>query len=163
MQTAYIYDAVRTPRGKGRDGGALNAVTPLELQQALIAAVLRRNDIDGEAADEALRIGLVTEVVAVDELEGRVEKLVAGGDGLVREFEFRTTAHCTLLTERRTHAPWGADGGGDGRPGVNRLNGEPLAPKCEHNLQPGDRLRIETPGGGGYGRPTDRAAMGEEA
>jgi N-methylhydantoinase B len=86
-----------------------------------------------------------------------------GGDGLVREFEFRTTAHCTLLTERRTHAPWGADGGGDGRPGVNRLNGEPLAPKCEHNLQPGDRLRIETPGGGGYGRPTDRSAMGEEA
>lgn len=86
-----------------------------------------------------------------------------GGDGLVREFEFRTVAHCTLLTERRTHAPWGAAGGGDARAGVNRLNDEPLAPKCAHNLQPGDRLRIETPGGGGYGRPADPSATAEEA
>ncbi|MCP4303104.1 MAG: acetyl-CoA C-acyltransferase, partial [Gammaproteobacteria bacterium] len=43
MRDAYIYDAVRTPRGKGRDGGALNDVSPLELQEQLIAAIPERN------------------------------------------------------------------------------------------------------------------------
>ena len=61
MQTAYIYDAVRTPRGKGREGGALNAVTPLELQQTLIAAVLERNALDAQAVNELI-LGCVTQV-----------------------------------------------------------------------------------------------------
>ena len=74
-----------------------------------------------------------------------------GGDGLIREYQFLTPAHYTLLTERRSHAPWGAAGGGDGQPGRNLLNGHPLPPKCEGRLAVGDRLRIETPGGGGYG------------
>ena len=55
----------------------------------------------------------------------------------------------TLITERRRHAPRGRDGGGDGEPGRNLLNGEPLPGKAEGELEPGDRLRIETPGGGG--------------
>ncbi len=75
-----------------------------------------------------------------------------GGDGLVREFEFTAPAHFTLLTERRSHAPWGVAGGGDAQAGVNLLNGSPLPAKCEGEVQRGDRLRIETPGGGGYGR-----------
>ncbi|MGB5742596.1 MAG: hydantoinase B/oxoprolinase family protein, partial [Sedimenticolaceae bacterium] len=75
-----------------------------------------------------------------------------GGDGLVREFEFLGAAHFTLLTERRHHAPWGSAGGGDAKPGVNMFNGRPLPAKCEGELRPGDRLRIETPGGGGYGK-----------
>ena len=58
----------------------------------------------------------------------------------------------TLITERRRHAPRGREGGGDGAPGRNLLNGEPLPSKAEGELAPGDRLRIETPGGGGYGR-----------
>ncbi len=78
---------------------------------------------------------------------------VRGGDGLVREFEFLAPARATLLTERRTHAPWGLAGGGDGRPGVNRLNGEVLPGKVSVELQAGDRLCIETPGGGGWGSP----------
>lgn len=73
MQTAYIYDAVRTPRGKGRDGGALNAVTPLELQQALIAAVLQRNDIDGADVGD-LVLGCVTQV---GEQGGNIAKVAA--------------------------------------------------------------------------------------
>ena len=77
-----------------------------------------------------------------------------GGDGLVREFQFLAPAHFTLLTERRTHSPWGVAGGGDGRPGVNRLNDRDLPSKCEGELRAGDRLRIETPGGGGWGSMT---------
>jgi N-methylhydantoinase B len=79
-----------------------------------------------------------------------------GGDGLIREFEFLAPAHFTLLTERRSRPPWGLAGGGDALPGRNLLNGEPLAAKCEGELQAGDRLRIETAGGGGYGRNEER-------
>jgi N-methylhydantoinase B len=72
-----------------------------------------------------------------------------GGDGLVREIEVLAPMRFTLLTERRRHAPHGRGGGGDGRPGRNSLNGSPLPSKAEGSLEPGDRLRIETPGGGG--------------
>lgn len=74
-----------------------------------------------------------------------------GGDGLIREFQFLDAAQASLLTERRTRAPWGMARGGDGLPGVNRLNGEPLAGKCALHLSAGDRLTLETPGGGGWG------------
>lgn len=75
-----------------------------------------------------------------------------GGEGLVRELEFLAPAQFTLLTERRRHAPWGLAGGGDGRPGENRLNGVSLPPKYTGQARLGDRLLILTPGGGGYGR-----------
>jgi N-methylhydantoinase B len=75
-----------------------------------------------------------------------------GGDGIVREIEALEPVRFTVITERRRHAPRGRDGGGDGAPGRNLLNGEPLPSKAEGELRTGDRLRIETPGGGGYGR-----------
>ena len=75
-----------------------------------------------------------------------------GGDGIVRELEAMEPMRFSLITERRRHAPRGRDGGEDGRPGRNLLNGEPLGSKQEGELEPGDRLRIETPGGGGLGR-----------
>ena len=75
-----------------------------------------------------------------------------GGDGIVREIEALEPMRFTLITERRRHAPRGRDGGADGAPGRNLLNGEELAAKCAGELAPGDRLRIETPGGGGHGR-----------
>jgi N-methylhydantoinase B len=78
-----------------------------------------------------------------------------GGDGLVRELEALAPLGFTLITERRTHAPRGRNGGADGLPGRNLLNGEPLPSKAAGKLQPGDRLRLETPGGGGYGSPSD--------
>jgi N-methylhydantoinase B len=75
-----------------------------------------------------------------------------GGDGVVRELEALAEMSYSLITERRRHAPRGADGGGDGKPGHNALNRDQLAAKVRGSLQPGDRLRIETPGGGGHGR-----------
>jgi N-methylhydantoinase B len=73
-----------------------------------------------------------------------------GGDGIVREVEALAPMRYTLITERRRHPPRGREGGGDGAPGRNLLNDEPLPSKAEGDLRPGDRLRIETPGGGGH-------------
>jgi N-methylhydantoinase B len=78
-----------------------------------------------------------------------------GGDGMVRELEALEPMHYTLIGERRRHAPPGAEGGEDGATGHDLLNGEPVPAKTEGELRPGDRLRIETPGGGGYGRASD--------
>jgi len=75
-----------------------------------------------------------------------------GGDGVVRELEALDEMRFSLITERRRHAPPGADGGEPGAPGRNLLNAHELPPKASGSLRPGDRLRIETPGGGGYGR-----------
>jgi N-methylhydantoinase B len=76
-----------------------------------------------------------------------------GGDGLVRELESLAPAHATLIGERRLHAPWGLAGGRDGRPAAQWLNGRPVPGKTGLDLAPGDRLRIETAGGGGWGPP----------
>jgi N-methylhydantoinase B len=72
-----------------------------------------------------------------------------GGDGIVREIEALAPMRFTLISERRRHPPRGRDGGEDGKPGLNLLDGEPLESKAEGELRPGNRLRIETPGGGG--------------
>ncbi|MGH9259683.1 MAG: hydantoinase B/oxoprolinase family protein, partial [Acidimicrobiales bacterium] len=74
-----------------------------------------------------------------------------GGNGVVREFEALAPMDASLVTERRRHAPHGAAGGGDGVPGCNRVNGNPAGAKAQVRLAPGDVLRIETPGGGGWG------------
>ncbi len=74
-----------------------------------------------------------------------------GGDGIVRELEFLGPASFTLLTERRQHRPWGLRGGQPGAAGENHLNNAPLPPKYEGQASKGDRLRIASPGGGGYG------------
>jgi N-methylhydantoinase B len=74
-----------------------------------------------------------------------------GGDGVVRELEALRALDYSLITERRRHPPPGAAGGRSGAPGRNLLDGVELAPKVAGHLEPGQRLRIETPGGGGYG------------
>jgi N-methylhydantoinase B len=74
-----------------------------------------------------------------------------GGDGLVRELEALAPMDFTLITERRRHAPRGRRGGADGTPGRNLLNGAELPSKASGRLETGDRLRLETPGGGGHG------------
>jgi N-methylhydantoinase B len=78
-----------------------------------------------------------------------------GGDGVVRELEALAELRFSLIAERRRHAPPGAEGGAPGAPGRDTLNGEPLPGKVTGTLRAGDRLRIETPGGGGHGRPDD--------
>ena len=70
----------------------------------------------------------------------------------MRELEALAPMRFTLITERRRHPPRGRDGGEDGVPGRNLLNGGELPSKCAGELRAGDRLRIETPGGGGHGQ-----------
>ncbi len=79
-----------------------------------------------------------------------------GGDGVVRELQALGEMSFSLIAERRRHAPRGAAGGADGLPGRDLLDGEPLAPKSAGTLRPGQRLRIETPGGGGFGDERER-------
>ena len=74
-----------------------------------------------------------------------------GGDGVVREIETIVPARMSLLADRRKRGPYGLYGGSDGAPGVNEINGETVAAKGSHELKAGDRIRIETPGGGGWG------------
>jgi N-methylhydantoinase B len=76
----------------------------------------------------------------------------AGGDGVVREFEALAPMEATLLTERRRHGPRGAAGGRDGACGANLKGGAALPAKLTLQLAAGDVLRIETPGGGGWGK-----------
>ena len=73
-----------------------------------------------------------------------------GGNGIVREIEALAPMRFSLITERRRHPPRGAGSGADGSPGINLLNGSPLPSKASGELSPGDRLRVETPGGGGW-------------
>ena len=75
-----------------------------------------------------------------------------GGDGVVREVEALAPVEATLLTERRRHGPAGSAGGADGLAGANLLNGTELPSKITLRLAAGDVLRIETPGGGGWGK-----------
>jgi N-methylhydantoinase B len=74
-----------------------------------------------------------------------------GGDGVVREVEALADMSWSLIAERRRHAPRGAAGGGAGRTGRDTVNGDEVPGKAAGSLRAGDRLRIETPGGGGHG------------
>ncbi len=74
-----------------------------------------------------------------------------GGEGVVRELEALVPMHCSLIAERRRHAPPGADGGEPGAAGRDSLDGARLSPKWTGPIEPGQRLRIETPGGGADG------------
>jgi N-methylhydantoinase B len=79
-----------------------------------------------------------------------------GGDGIVREIELLSDAEVTLLADRRTRGPYGLSGGKPGAPGraeVVRQDGstEKLPGKVNLRLRKGERIRIESPGGGGWG------------
>jgi N-methylhydantoinase B len=81
-----------------------------------------------------------------------------GGDGLTKEIEVLTRAQMTLLAERRRFRPWGLQGGEEGAAGkawvsrAGRAEKVELPGKCSLQLAAGDVLRIETPGGGGWGK-----------
>jgi N-methylhydantoinase B/oxoprolinase/acetone carboxylase alpha subunit len=81
-----------------------------------------------------------------------------GGDGVERDVEVLEAVTVSLITERRVSRPWGLAGGGPGATGENWLvpggdetRAERLPDKCTIRLQPGDVLRMRTPGGGGWG------------
>lgn len=79
-----------------------------------------------------------------------------GGDGVIREIETLAPARMSLLADRREHAPFGLGGGEDGAVGLDTIihegSARQIASKGSWELQPGDRVRIETPGGGGFGK-----------
>ena len=134
------YETIGGGMGAGVSGGGLAAIqthmtntlnTPIEVLERNYPLRLRRYAIRRDSGGAGQR---------------------AGGDGLVREFEFLAPAELTLLTERRRYAPWGLAGGEDGAKGENRLNGQLLPGKCKVTVQAGDRLSIATPGGGGWGK-----------
>ena len=135
------YETMGGGMGAGPDGGGLDAVqthmtntlnTPIEVLEMRYPLRVSRYGVRRGSGGEGLR---------------------RGGDGLLREFQFLEPATVTLLTERRTQTPWGLAGGGDGAPGRNLLNGEPLEPKVSVKVKSGDTLTVETPGGGGWGEP----------
>jgi 5-oxoprolinase (ATP-hydrolysing) len=81
-----------------------------------------------------------------------------GGDGLIRRYTFTAPVIATLLTERRETRPFGLDGGGPGAAGRNQVewadgSRERLPARCSIELEAGDSLCVETPGGGGFGVP----------
>jgi len=135
------YETVGGGMGAGSQGGGLSAVqthmtntrnTPIEALEMRFPVRIRRYGIRRGSGGA-----------------GRHR----GGDGLVREFEFLAPATVTLLTERRRHAPWGLAGGHSGAPGENHVRGQRMPPKATFEVQAGDRLVVETPGGGGWGGP----------
>ncbi len=82
----------------------------------------------------------------------------SGGNGGTRRIRFLETMTASILSNNRTHAPFGLAGGGPGEPGrnwVERVDGtrEELAHRGEVIMQPGDVFVIQTPGGGGFGKP----------
>jgi N-methylhydantoinase B len=80
-----------------------------------------------------------------------------GGDGIIREIELLTDAELTVISERRRIPPYGLFGGKPGKVGRNYIitkKGKTLmGGKFSVRLKKGDKIRIETPGGGGYGKP----------
>jgi len=83
-----------------------------------------------------------------------------GGDGIIREYEFSVPTRVTIMSERRVFPPYGMEGGSPGRRGRNILiskgRRKVLGSKSDVTVQAGDIIRIETPGGGGYGLKTRR-------
>ena len=76
-----------------------------------------------------------------------------GGDGVVRELRALREMTFSLIAERRRHPPRGAGGGRPGLPGADSIDGRRIPGKLTGTLEPGQRLRVETPGGGGFGAP----------
>ncbi len=133
------YETIGGGMGAGSSGGGLHGVqthmtntlnTPIEVIESRYPLRVRRYTLRRGSGGAGKR---------------------PGGDGLIREFEFLAPAQATLLTERRSHRPWGMAGGDPGQAGVNLLNGEVVPGKTSLQLTQGDLLRIETPGGGGWG------------
>ncbi len=80
-----------------------------------------------------------------------------GGDSIVREYKFLSPATVSIITERRNFAPYGIEGGKPGKRGKNtfikRNKESMLEPKATFEVNKGDSVRIETPAGGGWGKP----------
>lgn len=139
------YETIGGGMGAGQHGGGLSAVqthmtntlnTPVEVLETRFPIRVSRYEIRRGSGGAGKR---------------------DGGEGLIREFEFLQAAQVSVLTERRHFAPWGSQGGNDGKPGINLLNGKVMDAKFQLTVKPGDVLTIKTPGGGGYRQTSDTA------
>ncbi len=142
------YETIGGGMGAGQHGGGLSAVqthmtntlnTPIEVLESRFPVRVTRYEVRAGSGGQGAR---------------------PGGDGICREFQFLAPATVSLLTERRRNAPWGLRGGAPGACGMNRLNGQILPPKITLQVQPGDVLTVETPGGGGFGTPPRATGAG---
>jgi N-methylhydantoinase B len=145
------YETIAGGMGASRDGDGLSGVqvhmtntlnTPVEALELEFPFRLRRYSLRADSGGAGVH---------------------RGGDGVVREYEILSPATVTMLSERRAVAPWGMAGGADGAAGRNLLHHsdgtqEELPSKFSRRVVPGDRLRVETPGGGGWGRGEDQLA-----
>jgi N-methylhydantoinase B len=109
---------------------------------------------------EALEMALPVRVVAYALREGSGGRgKQNGGEGIRRVYDFLAPAEVTVTSERRRAGPYGLAGGQAGQPGANHLirdgGTRDLGGKQAVSVRPGDRLVIETPGGGGWGTPAD--------
>jgi len=144
-QAFAYYETVGGGMGAGPSAGGLSGVhthmtnslnTPLEALENYLPLKIRRYGLRRGSGGR----GLWT-----------------GGEGIIREYEFLAPTSLTIMSERRRFAPYGLRGGRPGAKGRNVLisggSKKVLAGKVDLKVRPGDVLRMETPGGGGYGRP----------
>lgn len=140
-------------KGPGPSGvhvGMSNTMnTPVEVLEMELPVRVERYEIrrgSGGRKKGVMGDGVMGDKVRGDEGEGG-----DGGDGVVREIRALEPCALSLITERRTIAPKGLEGGGNGKPGRNLVNGREVGSKAAVELAAGDVVRIETPGGGGWG------------
>ncbi len=147
-RTFAYYETIGGGMGAGLAAAGLNGVhthmtnslnTPLEALENYLPLKIRRYGLRKGSGGRGRR---------------------SGGEGIVREYEFLVPAALTIMSERRVFAPYGLRGGAPGARGINTLisrgRKKALGSKVNIKIAPGDVLRIETPGGGGYGRPGRR-------
>ena len=137
-------------------GGGQGACVDADGPSAVHVAMSNTLNTPIEALEQELPL-LVTEYALRRGSGGAGEH--RGGEGVVRELQALKDMTFSLIAERRRHAPPGAHGGGPGEPGRDTLIGidgesRGLAAKTTGTLRRDERLRIETPGGGGYGSPS---------
>jgi N-methylhydantoinase B/oxoprolinase/acetone carboxylase alpha subunit len=139
------YETIGGGMGAGRSGPGLSGVhthmtnslnTPLEALENYLPLKIRRYGLRKGSGGRGMR---------------------RGGEGIIREYEFLVPADLTIMSERRKRSPYGLRGGRPGAPGRNTLisggRRRALGSKVNVKIGAGDVLRVETPGGGGYGRP----------
>src|SRR3954469_23893257 len=129
-------------------GGGQGACPDADGPSAVHVAMSNTLNTPVEALEQTFPLRVVEYALRRDSGGGGAHR---GGDGVIRELEALQDMTYSLLTERRRHAPPGADGGSDGAPGRNLVAGEEVEPKATGTLHEGERLRLETPGGGGHG------------
>ncbi len=146
-KTFTYYETVGGGMGAFKEGNGASAVqshmtntlnTPIEAMEYSYPVIVRRYSIRKDSGGK-----------------GKYR----GGDGIVREIEFLSDAEVTVISERRKYAPYGLDGGEKGKCGKNTIirEGEEIdkSGKFYDRVKKGDVLRIETPGGGGFGSAGD--------